>query len=124
MGRYYNGDIDGKFMFGVQNSDAADRFGVTGSQPSELYYYFDNENLEDVQKELERIEETCEPYLSAITNYFEAQPYYNDKDMAGHLGVTEEILKKYLSEFADYRLGKQIEEKIIEIGSCEFTAEL
>jgi hypothetical protein len=28
MGRYYHGDIEGKFMFGVQSSDDADFFGV------------------------------------------------------------------------------------------------
>ena len=26
MGIYYNGDIDGKFMFAVQGSDAGERF--------------------------------------------------------------------------------------------------
>ncbi len=28
MGRYYSGDIEGKFWFAVQSSYAADRFGV------------------------------------------------------------------------------------------------
>ena len=28
MGRYYNGDINGKFWFAVQNSNCADRFGL------------------------------------------------------------------------------------------------
>ena len=27
MGRYYSGDIEGKFWFAVQSSNAADRFG-------------------------------------------------------------------------------------------------
>ena len=30
MGRYYDGDINGKFMFAVQSSSAADRFGSEG----------------------------------------------------------------------------------------------
>ena len=29
MGRYYNGDIKGKFWFGIQKSDSASRFGGT-----------------------------------------------------------------------------------------------
>ena len=33
MGRYYNGDIEGKFWFAVQSSDCADRFGSIGEQP-------------------------------------------------------------------------------------------
>ncbi len=32
MGRYYNGDIEGKFMFAVQSSDDADFFGVQGQE--------------------------------------------------------------------------------------------
>ena len=28
MGRYYGGDIEGKFWFGVQSSDDADHFGI------------------------------------------------------------------------------------------------
>ena len=32
MGRYYNGDIEGKFMFAVQSSTSADRFGCAGKQ--------------------------------------------------------------------------------------------
>ena len=30
MGRYYNGDIEGKFWFAVQSSDDADFFGQQG----------------------------------------------------------------------------------------------
>ena len=40
MGRYYTGDIEGKFAFGVQASDAADQFGVEGQTPEYLEYYF------------------------------------------------------------------------------------
>lgn len=46
MGRYYSGDINGKFAFAVQDSDAADRFGMTGSQPAYLCYYYEEENFE------------------------------------------------------------------------------
>lgn len=35
MGRYYNGDIEGKFWFGVQSSTDADFFGVIHE---EVYY--------------------------------------------------------------------------------------
>jgi len=52
MGRYYYGDIDGKFWFGVQSSDAADRFGKTGHAPSHLEYYFEIDDLPMVGKEI------------------------------------------------------------------------
>ena len=36
MGRYYSGDIDGKFWFAVQPSDDANYFGVEGERPNYL----------------------------------------------------------------------------------------
>ena len=32
MGRYYRGDIEGKFLFGIQESNDADFFGTKGIQ--------------------------------------------------------------------------------------------
>ena len=40
MGRYYEGDIEGKFWFAVQESNDADFFGVTGEQPNYLTYFY------------------------------------------------------------------------------------
>lgn len=45
MGRYYNGSIEGKFWFGVQSSDAAERFGLTGYMPDYITYEIDSENI-------------------------------------------------------------------------------
>ena len=42
MGRYYNGDIEGKFMFARQPSDDADFFGQIG-EPNEINYHFQKE---------------------------------------------------------------------------------
>ena len=55
MGRYYSGDIEGKFLFSIQSSDAADRFGVIGQPPSTLIYSFGTEDLENVENELRKI---------------------------------------------------------------------
>ena len=37
MGRYYNGDIEGKFWFGVQSSDDGDFFGSKGEEPNHIF---------------------------------------------------------------------------------------
>ena len=52
------GDIEGKFWFAVQPSDAADRFGVYGNQPNYLEYDFTEDNLEEVEEELEKYKRT------------------------------------------------------------------
>ena len=49
MGRYYHGDIEGKFWFGVQSSTDAEFFGVEGNA-NFLHYYFDEDNKKDIVK--------------------------------------------------------------------------
>ena len=51
MGRYYSGDIEGKFMFSVQSSDDADFFGSEG-HTSYLNYHFDkDDNMTSIEEE-------------------------------------------------------------------------
>ena len=118
MGRYYSGDIDGKFWFALQSSDAADRFGVTGTQPNYLHYYFDDSDLEAVEEEIKSIEDNLGDKLKLIDEFFEKNNGYNDK-MLEEAGITTEELREY----ADLGLGKQIRDSIKENGQCEFEAE-
>jgi hypothetical protein len=124
MGRYYWGDIDGKFWFAVQSSDAADRFGVRGSEPNYIEYYFSNDHLQDVQDELERIEKHLGVYKDLIDEFFKNNHSYTDEELAEALKVSMVETKMLLSEYADYQLGKKIEKSILDTGECSFTAEL
>ena len=124
MGRYYYGDIEGKFWFGVQSSDSADRFGVIGSEPSYLEYWFQQDDLPAVQEELKRIEKQFGEDFKKIKEFFEGRQSYNDEELAEYLGTAEAFAKQILKEYADYELGKKIEQSIIENGQCSFTAEL
>ncbi len=118
MGRYYSGDIEGKFWFALQSSDCADRFGVVGTQPNILTYYFDETDLESVEEEIKNIEESLGDKLQLIDKFFEERNGYNDK-MLEEAGITI----GELSEYADLGLGKQIRDCIKEIGYCSFEAE-
>ena len=100
MGRYYNGDIEGKFWFGVQSSDDADFFGQQGQEP----------NLGEMRNKLDQ--------------YFKAKDCYNDKELAKHFKITERQVSKYLEWYARLQLGEQIRDCINKIGHCEFEAEL
>lgn len=119
MGRYYSGDIEGKFWFGVQSSVAADRFGVSHNEPNYVEYYYEEENLEEVEKEIQVIEETLGDKIQLIENFFAEKQSYNDKELT-EAGISRDDL----SEYADLRLGKQIRDCIKENGACSFTAEL
>ena len=118
MGRYYNGQIEGKFWFALQSSDCADRFGVSGFQPEVLHYYYSEDDLEGVEEEIKNIEESLGDKLKIIEDFFETRGGYNDDDLE-KAGIT----KHELSEYADLGLGKEIRDCIIENGECSFEAE-
>ena len=123
MGRYINGDINLKLWFGIQNSDAADRFGVTGIQPQELYYYFSEEDLPSILEELKSIEEFLGNNLVKMHKFFEENTAYTDENLAKYLDVDLGVTQRLLSEYADYGLGLKILKAVQTTGQCEFTAE-
>ena len=124
MGRRYSGSIEGKFWPTVQNSDAADRFGVTGHQPEELYYYFDKDDLPDIYQELSNIRDKLGNNLVLLHKFFEENDSYSDEKVAEHLKVELDVVQKLLKDYADFELGLKIAEAVRTTGQCEFTAEL
>ena len=125
MGRNYFGDIEGRLWFRVQNSNAADRFGVTGEQPSELYYYFNiYDHLDTVRTELNLIKNKLGENLEKLDKFFEDTSAYTGKQLADYLGKTEKEVELLLKDYADLILGNKILKQLETTGSCEFTAEL
>lgn len=119
MGRYYSGDIEGKFMFSVQSSVSADRFGSTGINDY-LNYWFDSEHLPTIKKELSDLK----PAWKKVNKFFE------EERKNGRTGYTNDDVKKAgisndeMSDYADYLLGKKIQKCIKENGECNFKAEI
>ena len=124
MGRWYSGSIEGKFWFGVQKSNAADRFGVTGHQPEELYYYFDQESLPEIYQELSNIARSLGSNLVLLHKFFTDNTTYTDEKVAEYLKVELDDAKKALKDYADFELGLKIADAVQTTGQCEFTAEL
>lgn len=123
MGRYYSGDIEGKFWFAVQSSMAADRFGAVAMEPNYVQYYFDEDNLPDIEAELEKIRNTLGENLEKLDSFFSSINGYND-DMLVKQGFKKDEIKSLLVDYADYKLGIQIKECIENTGQCAFDAEL
>ena len=124
IGRYISGDIDHKLWFAIQDSDAADRFGVTGHQPEELYYHFDIESLPEIYQELSNIAKSLGSNLILLHKFFADNTGYTDEKVAEYLNVELDIAKKLLKDYADFELGLKIAEAVRTTGQCEFTAEL
>ena len=136
MGRFATGDIDYKFMVGVQSSRAADRFGYLGetifyededtkeSFPVEIHYNFDKNYLKYVEEELENIKNKLSHNLEKINNFFNSRKVYTDEELAQFLNKTPEETFEIIHEYADFKLGHKIKECIEEKGKCEFYAEI
>jgi hypothetical protein len=113
MGRYYYGDIEGKFWFGLQSSEAPVRFGAQ----LELSYSFDENDIDGVKAELKAIEENTP--MEKIKKFFEDNTGWSD-DMIAEAGFT----KKELNDYADHELGTQILECLEKHGQCNFWGQL
>jgi hypothetical protein len=127
MGRYYEGDIEGKFAFGSQSSTAADRFGVTGDAPGYIDYYYDETNLPGLESELKAIEESLGEYKTPLKVYFDLF-FFSDSNMSFNeyikKGGLTAMTDSQWSEYNDYTIGRKILKCIEDQGSCSFTAEL
>ena len=135
MGRYFHGDIDGKFWFAVQASNAANRFGVIGRymddndpektdfNKDDLFYDFRLSDLEKVESELETIKNNLGNNLDKLEAFFKENFMYSPEDLANHLEMTALQTRYVLSEYADYGLGTMIYDYLKENGQCCFWAE-
>jgi len=128
MGRYYSGDIEGKFAFGVQSSAAADRFGKPGCAPGYLEYYYEDDNMPELKLELKVIEEALGAHKRALQIYFDLYKTEENApmDFPEYLKRAElpKLTGEQYKEYVDYALGRQILDCVEREGSCSFTAEL
>ena len=129
MGRYYNGDIEGKFWFALQSSEAPSRFGRDYYEPNYVEYYFDKESLKDIRKEIQRIKRTLGEYKKMFDEFFDNNNGYNEEMLEKFfkkkkMDTSKKQITEMLSEYADLGLGKKIEKCVKNYDECSFTAEL
>jgi len=123
MGRYYQGDIEGKFWVGVQSSDDADHFGVEG-QSTELYYFFGKENLKDIKKGIKECLKGLGDWKDKLDTFFKNNDGYNDEMLWDQIKLNKVNARKMLKYYARLRLGNEIKECVEKKGECSFSAEL
>ena len=103
MGRYYNGDIEGKFMFGVQGSDAGERFGAQELESHYVEYCVNREEYNNIVKTLDEIK--SKGHVERVEKMFEKEIGWNDTILEKY-GVS----RKDMEEYADYEMGLQMKE--------------
>ena len=133
MGRYYNGDIEGKFWFGVQSSDDASFFGGSECEPSYIEYFFDTDDIPDIKDGIAK----CTQYLDGddkkLNSFFTKHQEYTEKHLVELLGIqagTEgaqehprHSLNEILKWYARLTLGLKILACVEKKGSCSFNAD-
>jgi hypothetical protein len=136
MGRYYEGDIEGKFWFGVQSSDDADFFGSSGYQPEYLEYEFSEQHLPEIQQGLDECLQNLDSKKDILDDFFSKKEGYTREEVCQVLDVpvpkpdtSIEVYKKskynyYLEWYARYLLGKKILDCVKQNKHCSFRAEL
>jgi hypothetical protein len=127
MGRYYNGDIEGKFWFAVQSSEAPSRFGKDYCEPNYVDYYFEKEDLKGIRSEIQRIKNTLGDYKKAFDEFFRENNGYNTETLETFFKkkkMDTSKIKKMLEDYADLGLGRKIEKCVKDNNECSFTAEL
>ena len=127
MGRYYHGDIEGKFMFAVQSSDDADFFGVVGQPPeTHLEYSYREEDLPKIKKGLKKcsLELGNNRIRNKLDKFFKTRNGYNNEMLAKEFGWHPDRVEEYLKWYARALLGEQILECVEEYGDCDFEAEI
>ena len=131
MGRYYGGDIEGKFWFAIQSSNDADFFRADG-YPLELIYYFGEDKMEDIESGIQKCLDALGEHKDKLDKFFEINDSYNYDSIAVMLFGTEKAedvgdgsqIQIILGWYARLQLGVKIRDCVKENGSCSFTAEL
>ncbi len=120
MGRYYEGDIEGKFWVAVQSSADADYFGVTGTQPNLLEYYFNEEDLEEIKEGVQSCLRVLGDWKKKLDDFFETNYSYNDEMLEKQIGLKDMSMLEW---YARLELGEKILKCVKQNGSCHFQAE-
>ena len=121
MGRYYNGDIEGKFWFAVQSSSDADFFGSEGYNQY-LNYYFDKDHMTSIDKGIKTCLAKLGSWNEKLDKFFKENDGYNDESLEKQIGLKKEKCKGVLEWYARLHLGQKIKKCVEENNQCSFEA--
>ena len=146
MGRYYHGDIEGKFWFGIQDSRDPVNFGgeeilIVDEEENEgdseaiaSQFIFETKDLQSIQIGLDKCLAVLGNYKEKLDQFFAERNSYSDNELmeylefvdeANDIGPTEAmtLTKAFLMIYARHELGLKIKACVEETGKCDFVAD-
>ncbi len=133
MGRYYTGDIEGKFWFGIQSSDDAEFFGAYEAEPNFTDYNIPNDCKDEKVKEgIEECLKELGDWKERLDQFFEQTSHYSNdmiikywKDKHDEV-INTDAIERQMEWYARLNLGRKIQKFFEENPNddCYFTAEL
>tara|TARA_R100000329_G_scaffold88833_1_gene74620 strand:+ start:1032 stop:1412 length:381 start_codon:yes stop_codon:yes gene_type:complete len=124
MGRYYHGDIEGKFWFGVQPSDDPKFFGAQEEEPEFISYY--TEDLEGVAFGIDICKKELGKYYKDVHHFYTnivSDPNYAQQ-LHEWLNISESEADNLIGWYARLELGEKMYNQVKEHGSCAIEAEI
>ena len=130
MGRFYNGDISGKWWFAVQSSNTPERFG---GQETSIEYIICND--EEFQDEMKKLEKSLGENLKIFDEFFDKKDSYNNEKLVEFFqdkGINQPKeklqvdIEYLLSDYADYQFGLEVAKHFEDTQeeSCYISSEL
>ena len=124
MGRYYHGDIEGKFWFGIQPSDDPKFFGAEEEAPDYISYY--TEDLKAIEVGIKSCKKHLGKYYKDVHHFFTET--VNDPNYAQRLhewlNISEVKAENLMGWYARLELGEKMYKQVKEHGSCAIEAEI
>lgn len=124
MGRYYNGDIEGKFWFGVQPSEDIFFFGGTEVPASFRAVHYKDGDMAKVEDGLIECYKVIGKYGVLLDEFFKKNGAYNEEMLEKHLKVSKKKANELLKWYARRELGQQILECMKDKGECFIEGEM
>jgi len=130
MGRYYNGDIEGKFWFGVQSSQDGEFFGALENN-NYINYMVDRDD-NNVEEGIKECLKELNNWKERLDQFFEENNGYNDEMIIKHWKerfdevINQDAIRRQLEWYARLALGEQIQKFLKDNPEtdCYFEAEL
>ena len=124
MSRNYQGDIQGKFWFAVQESTDPAFFGAQSVREEGKTITYQTNDMNACLEGIERCKEELGDAIEKLQKLFQTSNGFTRQQVAEHLQVEELEALRVLKWYARLVLGTKMLASLLEFGRCNIEAEI